>query len=82
MVQLCMVKGIVIKSLPKNEADEQPQFEHMAISLFSTPFPQDKYDHAKILQKPLGQLLGKMITDPVRCIHEKLSFFYGTDPFL
>ena len=54
MVQLCMVKGIVIKSLPKNEADEHPQFEHMAISLFSTPFPQDKYDHAKKLQRPLG----------------------------
>ena len=49
IVQLCMVKGIVVKSLSKNKADEQPQFEHMAISLFSTPFPQDKYDHAKRL---------------------------------
>ena len=49
MVQLCMVKGIVVKSLPKSKDDDQPQFEHMAISLFSTPFPQDKYDHAKRL---------------------------------
>ena len=39
MVQLCMVKGIVVKSLPKSKDDDQPQFEHMAISLFSTPFP-------------------------------------------
>ena len=49
MVQLCMVKGIVVKSIPKSKDDDQPQFEHMAISLFSTPFPQDKYDHAKRL---------------------------------
>ncbi len=49
MVQLCMVKGIVVKSLPKSKDDDKPQFEHMAISLFSTPFPQDKYDHAKRL---------------------------------
>jgi hypothetical protein len=42
-----MVKGIVVKSLPKSKDDDQPQFEHMAISLFSTPFPFDKYEHAK-----------------------------------
>jgi len=42
-----MVKGIVVKSLPKSKDDDQPQFEHMAISLFSTPFPLDKYEHAK-----------------------------------
>jgi hypothetical protein len=47
MVYLCMVKGIVVKSLPKSKDDDQPQFEHMAISLFSTPFPFDKYEHAK-----------------------------------
>ena len=23
-----------------------------------------------------------MVKEPVRCIHEKLSFFYETDPFL
>ena len=77
-----MVKGIVVKSLPKSQEESEPQFEHMAISLFSTPFPRDKYNHAKDLQKPLGMLLGEMIKDPVRCIHDKLAFFYETDPFL
>ncbi len=77
-----MVKGIVVKSLPKKDGDELPQFEHMAISLFSTPFPKDKYEHAKMLQGPLGAVLSKMVIDPVRCIHDKLSFFYETDPFL
>jgi hypothetical protein len=44
-----MVKGIVVKSLPKSKEDTEPLFEHMAISLFSTPFPVDKYNYAKEL---------------------------------
>jgi hypothetical protein len=40
-----MVKGVVVKSA--NQTKEECEFEHMAISLFSTPYPLDKYELAK-----------------------------------
>ncbi len=55
LVQLCMVKGVVVKT---NADKDDCNFEHMAISLFSTPFPLDKYNLAKDLQVDLGLMLG------------------------
>jgi hypothetical protein len=53
----------------------------MAISLFPTPFPVDKYDLAKELQPHLGTLLANMVKEP-KLILDSLKYYYETDDFL
>lgn len=74
-----MIKGIVVKT---TSLRDDCNFEHMAISLFPTPYPLDKYNLAKDLQKDLGIMIGNMIRAPEALIYEPLDYFYKTDPFL
>ena len=53
----------------------------MAISLFPTPFPVDKYELAKELQPHLGTLLANMVREP-NLILDSLKYYYETDDFL
>ena len=53
----------------------------MAISLFPTPFPVDKYELAKELQPHFGTLLANMVRQP-SLILDALKYYYKTDDFL
>lgn len=75
-----MIKGIVVKSAAQSYEDSYG-FEHMAISLFPTPFPVSHYTKAKDIQPHLGKLLAYMVKEPSR-IHKVLEHFDKTDPFL
>jgi len=81
MVQLCMTKGIVVRTAAQPTSSAATEFEHMGISLFPTPFPVAHYNMAKELQPHLGLLLGEMARQPL-FIHSELAYFNKTDAFL
>ena len=52
------------------------------MTLFPTPYPMDIYRQAYDLQGPMGDLVGSIISEPVRNIHDLLEGFAKKDAFM
>ena len=52
------------------------------MTLFPTPYPLDIYQQAYDLQGPMGDLVGSIISDPARNIHDLLADFARKDAFM
>ena len=52
------------------------------MTLFPTPYPLDIYKQAFDLQGAMGDLVGSIIADPARNIHDLLASFAEKDAFM
>ena len=52
------------------------------MTIFPTPYPIDIYSEAYTLQTAMGDLIGGIIANPVKNIHELLADFSTKDAFL
>ena len=68
--------------IKQNTIRGDPVYTHAPMALFPTPYPLDIYSQAYHLQKPMGDLVGGIVADPVRNIHELLDDFATKDAFM
>ena len=52
------------------------------MTLFPTPYPVDMYKKAIAYQQPLGDVIGGIVRDPEKNIHELLRDFSTKDEFM
>jgi len=65
-----------------NTVRGDPHYKHAPISLFPTPYPIDIYKKALALQQPMGDLIGGIISNPAKNIHDLLASFAAKDAFM
>ena len=79
VIETCPVIGLMIK---ENTERGTPQYIHAPITLFPTPYPLDMYKKAIAYQEPMGEVVGGIVRDPVKNIHELLRDFSAKDEFM
>ena len=68
--------------IKQNTIRGDPAYQHAPMTLFPTPYPIDIYKNAYNLQTAMGDLIGSIISNPRRNIHDLLANFASKDIFM